>query len=547
MKKIIAILITMTMLFSLLSIPSAFAYEIVGDVTWVQDFESTNPDNAGKLTSTNNSYAAGGRFGGAGAPIDPVHTTFQGSGCVKYSSTADSGTRGGKIFIDMTEAFTADNTYVIEFDAYLEAHTSDTMSVFLKILAGTSTTQWSGYTSNQYEIKKGQWVTITSKEFTPTAEDLATSGGLNVRFDSSAWKNTGTQTVVYIDNFRVKKVDGKQSYFKGKIGVNGGTIDFDDIYAPNYTLGDNIDYETNTNSTRKITNEIDYNGNGNSLYFTPNSTDKSGSRLVLTDVFDKDVHLGRTYKVSLQIYPVDENGTYSGTIRIGSKATEKDINTRWGNDDNQYLTIGAQGSDADIISNQWNKVEFTYTGRNYEYIATEKFLDGIGFTYNVSTNAKAGSIPYYIDNIVVTPIDYFENGETNSTTADAGYFAEAKDSDEKEGVISIDSYVSTEENIVLRYDSVGLYVYRQDDNTKDATVTLAIKDADHNRQPLINAGGYMNVIIEEIGEAFFDTKVVVMPFVTMFGKTFYGEAFTYCVNDAKDENGNLKWLGAKGE
>ena len=258
-------------------------------------------------------------------------------------------------------------------------------------------------------------------------------------------------------------------------------------------------------------------------------------------MFSPEENYSKTYKVTMQFFPVSDSDDVSGYISIGPKATEIDVNTRWGT--TVKLSIGGSTSNADIKVNQWNEISYTFVSGYYQNNSNDLFLDGIGFTYNTTNNELY--LPYYVDNIVITPINYFGDVETNEvveTTADAGYYADTFDADEKEGVISIDSYISIEKSAIQTYDSVGLYIYRLDDPSKEATVSKAIKDADHNRQPIKDAGGFINVLIEEIAEEYFDTYIVVKPYVVMFGQTYYGDTFTYCVNDAGD---NLKWLGAK--
>ena len=543
MKKIIAILITMTMLIGMFSITSLAVTFDENSVVWTQDFEGNHTEDANSNVSwemKNDTYDNGARWSTAGNASNGAfceNEGVNGSKCIKlYPSKAGDDSRGGKVFIDQS-AFEEGKTYVFKAQVYAVKDpndTTDTFPVTLGILKGTSYTIYNYKTQS---IPYGEWVTVISAVYTPTASDI--EKGITARVNSEKWSFTDTanRTTLYVDNFEILNLENYTTYFEDKVNENGGTIDFNDASLDNESLGADVsivkefDYECQS-GTIEITDEKDANGNGKSLYYSPSNV--NNSRLTLFNIFDKEENLGKSYKVSIKIYPVGET---TGHINIGSKHGIAGSNSYFGSDINSY-TIGTDNT-SKLILNQWNTVEFTYTGS----MSGSNFIDGIVFTYRAqgSLSASSNVIPYYIDDIVITPIDYFTNtdGEKIGTTADAGYYTDTSDESKKEGAILINSYVSNEGNVIERYDSFGVWVYRQDDTTKEETITVSRADG---KEPLKQANGYINLLIEGIGEEFFGTKIVAVPFVVMRGKTFWGDEFTYCVNDAGE---NLKYLGTK--
>lgn len=177
-------------------------------------------------------------------------------------------------------------------------------------------------------------------------------------------------------------------------------------------------------------------------------------------------------------------------------------------------------------------------------LTADHFENGLNVRIDSTKATRTGSTKtiVYVDNVRIVEVkpNYFKNdeGAKISTTADAGYYAETFDADEKTGAISFSAYISDNASAVANYESFGMYVYRADDEDNKHDVVS------QNKVELANAEGFVNVVVEEINEAFFDEKVLVVPYVVVGGITYLGDVFTYSVNQAGE---NLKWLGAKTE
>ena len=556
MKKIIAILITMTMLFSLLSIPSAFAYSGEFTPVWTQDFERNHAtDSDAQWSQVSKSYASGGRIASASSGTAEMSNFGKdSSNAMKFYGNTDNKSNNGaaaKIMIDNT-VLELGKKYVLKADVYVakcSTTTKTTQKITLSVLRGVGSNKAYGQDT---VVPVGEWATVTSavflydnslKNFTgTTSNDVIATHGLNARLDASLARVSASDLeIIYVDNFRVEDATSVTTYFDDSISSDdGGVANFDDI-DEDYKFVDNVDFETNGTSGT-ITNAKDANNDGNSFYFVP--TNLTASRLVLTDLFKRE-DLGKSYKVSFKIYMTDTTAEY---INVGTKATLVDNNNIWGTD----LRPVAIGEGKDIVPGKWSTIELVSTVTEYN----GTLIDGIGLTFNEATNtiskkfaASNSFAPYYIDDVVVTPINYFENieGEKINTEAEAGYYTDTADANKKEGAILINSYISNEGSVIQRYTNFGLWIYRQDDPTKEATISLTCTDASEadadktNRQQLIASKGYISALVEGISEEFFGTKIVAVPFVVMRGETFWGDEFTFCVNDAAE----LKYLGTK--
>ena len=200
----------------------------------------------------------------------------------------------------------------------------------------------------------------------------------------------------------------------------------------------------------------------------------------------------------------------------------------------------AEGTVARVLG--WKRGEFFYDA---VAVSSQPWTDVAGIE----------SFVYYIDDVKVIPIDYFKNPNNNQTvesSAEAGYYADTFDGEPTGGAISFDAYISNEANVLGRYDKIGMFVYKANEteieaNKQDVFIDkleiIRLRGTDKDTEEgkaFAAANGFINVLVDEIGVENFDEKVLILPYVVMRGVTFYGEAFTYCVNDAGE---NLKWLG----
>lgn len=549
MKKTIVILMTVSMLLSLMSITSFGATVITNESVWTQNFDSADCNSENSTIYPNvkksaSTYAEGGRYASASSGgVNYANTGgIDGTPCFYFYGSSGTAS-GAKVKVNQSGTFEVGKTYVFKAKVYFEPKSDTTTSkaVSLSCLLGTGSTQPADYkNSKETTVNAKEWTTIESGQFMYTYElanytndanrdkyDSVNTYGLNARLDSTLTQKTATDDVfdkIYVDDFEVVEVKTEtKQIFENVVKDEEVVFDFDD--ADTYSLVDDTDYETNSKNSLEVKCfDASY---GNSLYMQPSST--GGSRLVLSKVFNAADHLGKSYKVSAKIYPVSAEG--GSQIRFGHKATEQ-ANTSWG--EFKTYTVGT-----DLISDTWNEISFYYTGGYYKDNSANLFLDGIGFTHNITDN-KYWS--YYIDDITITPINYFTkaDGSTVETTADAGYYADTKDAAEKTGAIAINSFVGSNNILIGRYTNFGLYLYRADD--KETKYFVKTLDIDEFGDDLKAENGYISALVEGIKEADFDKYIVAQPFVIVKGITFYGDEFTYCVNDAKVE-GELKWLG----
>ncbi|MBE7053835.1 MAG: hypothetical protein E7391_06135 [Ruminococcaceae bacterium] len=138
---------------------------------------------------------------------------------------------------------------------------------------------------------------------------------------------------------------------------------------------------------------------------------------------------------------------------------------------------------------------------------------------------KASSERLTIDNVRVIKI---VDACVADAEADAGYYAEAFDSENKNGTIAFSSEITEGIDDAAKY---GIWVYRADDNTKEDTVTVTDIDS------LKEAEGKFSVVVEDIPQEHFATGVCAKPFMIIGDTTVWGNVTTFSVNEA------LKWLG----
>ncbi|MGN0163068.1 MAG: lectin-like protein [Candidatus Ornithomonoglobus sp.] len=119
------------------------------------------------------------------------------------------------------------------------------------------------------------------------------------------------------------------------------------------------------------------------------------------------------------------------------------------------------------------------------------------------------------------------------TTADSGYFANAFDEADKEGIISFNSFFDAYNIYSDNITQYGIYIYKTGD--EENKVTLSAQTVDE----LVTADGKFYATVENIPSEKFDAETVAVPYIVLNGNIITGNACSYSVS-----KGN-KWLGAK--
>lgn len=530
MKKIIAILITMTMLFSLVSIP-AFASSDRGTEVWSHDFETTGFSVQGNI-----SYGQGpdANIGGNATKAWGLKKNSGGANTFLSGTVQDSS--AGKLLSDCV-TLTEGSYYMMTIDVYpkkpASAYTGTNTTVAnhlnsptrlvtfgLKTSTGTADSNFAATTKTLKNVPVEQWTTISTPVF--SYANNMTYIGVNANVGAST---TSDREILYMDNLKIIKIENA-SYIKA--GANEVTYDFDDDTP--YISG--IDFVGNSTNAPVVTDAKSYTPGGRSLYFEPAYTQVS--RLIFPDIFTAD-NVNQTYKITFKIFPVNYDSSKEYELKLALKSTT-DTNSNWyGSAIKTYTITNNAPSDTNIKAGQWNEISYVANGNTtYKHI---------GFTFDIPNigNATTACLPYYLDEITITPLDYFvpQGGSAVSTTADAGYYAASEDAEAEEGVIGITAYISDSDDTIGAFSNFGIYVYVHGDESANATASLA--NSTETRAALKDAQGYINALIEGISPNNFGAKVVAMPFVKVGNKMHYGEAIEYCVNDAAE----LKWLGEK--
>ena len=117
--------------------------------------------------------------------------------------------------------------------------------------------------------------------------------------------------------------------------------------------------------------------------------------------------------------------------------------------------------------------------------------------------------------------------------ADAGYYAENRGGSDKYGVIAFNAKISNFDAVKDRIASFGIYVY----NPTGSEVKATAESSDIT--VLETNGGEFHVIISDIAEENFDTKLLAAPYVVVDGEIIMGETMTMSVSETG------KWLGPK--
>ena len=118
--------------------------------------------------------------------------------------------------------------------------------------------------------------------------------------------------------------------------------------------------------------------------------------------------------------------------------------------------------------------------------------------------------------------------------ADAGYYAEVRDAEEKEGIISFNARVSNIDDIKDYVISFGIYIYNNPSGTE---VKANAESTD--LQQLVTDGGYFHALVSKIRRENFDSSVFAVPYIVTDGGVVKGETMIVAVSNIN------KWLGTK--
>jgi len=219
-RKIIAILITLTMLFSVLSIMPAFAYTGY-ETVWTQNFDVES--------ELNDKFA-----GVVVANTVEFNTTNgkDGSGCIALYKNATNNNCGAKIRVD-NSILENGKTYRFKADVFVDLNAStdvDKKQIKIGYLNG-----WKGTVLSQSvtSCKAGNWTTIYSEEFVYNASAADATDGINVRIDGTTYDISGeNKDILYIDNLAVEEV--VTDYFKNTKGEKVSTTADAGYYADTF-------------------------------------------------------------------------------------------------------------------------------------------------------------------------------------------------------------------------------------------------------------------------------------------------------------------------
>ena len=120
-----------------------------------------------------------------------------------------------------------------------------------------------------------------------------------------------------------------------------------------------------------------------------------------------------------------------------------------------------------------------------------------------------------------------------STNADAGYYAETSDSEDREGIIAFNSFFEQYNEYADEITQYGIYIYKT--GAEDNKVSLSAATVDE----LIASEGKFYALVTGIAADSFNSVVAAMPYVVIGDKTITGDVCTYSVSQSD------KWLGPK--
>lgn len=386
MKKLLSIVLVITMIMSFASLNTFAIMTETDNVVFTQDFSNA-------VSKTDFDTASAGY-----ASVDQTNKWLRVSANTNATATTIAQA-GAKVFIDNAN-MEVGKAYKIYADVTFTPQSADagtvtSRQVNMKVLNGTGADLVANTTYGA-TVNVGETVALSTKPFEYT-EALKTNT-VNFRIDFNAYRTSDTdKDVVTVDNVKVIEVEGESIFKKAR------SINFD-LLEDGYTL-DVYDYDKNNGGTPVITSEVAYGGSGNSLKMTPNA---AGNRHTLKGFFDKD-DLDKSFTFTMKVYPTKVSAT---GIRIGLKPYIPSSNSAWYSN-TKFYTVGEAGSNCDMIVNQWNTItfnatifEYTEGGVTYvsDSIAVAQYASGITSTELIDV--------FYIDDIVIE--EYTSEERTSS-------------------------------------------------------------------------------------------------------------------------------------
>lgn len=371
MKKLLSLALVLTMLFTIIAVPSVSA-AVVTDATadaegfktvYLFGYENGNteptgggsnfftnvatPVTEGDATKSDNlesvvTYAEAG----IDKPVSPVGEDF--GDMVHHFDYSNGGkqtvttcrARIGNIKNQIT--FESGATYRASFwiridDTSIDGDYAYLSSPYLCIGNSTSATSKidepiAQATMGDRVIKRGQWtkvgMTFTANDSLVTA---ATASGWGIRWNMNS-DTYGTTVKGYIDNFKLEKLDTRTRavepnyvYYEGfDNAVTGGAMSSNPYYATYFTPSYPKPTDAATEPTWKTRAKIVKHGGGSPTFGVKGTYSYSGGSSLLTslgtaaesggnyisDIFHGDFtsdDIGRRFKISAKVYPVSAN------------------------------------------------------------------------------------------------------------------------------------------------------------------------------------------------------------------------------------------------
>ncbi len=393
MKKLIAVLLTFAMLFTMFTsfgIVTTNAVEVathdVEKIIWVQDFEKNmEADNSStKWSSYNSPYFLGGRFAGAASGKAEFKDEDNNYLSVFPSSVKDAAQGTSvKVYLDNTK-FEVGKKYKVAVDLELslssQAEEGETRIFRAYILSNSGTATLDEASGDTITYKDGGKGVLTTKvfEYTQAMKDVVDTNvnsttyyGLNLRVGGSMYgKTADDKDKFFVDNVRIIEVTQPEN-----VTPEGEGSAFDD-----YVLGSVMDFEDlSYNTLRHDSNTEGRDTDGNGIkYIVNDPTDPNNKVLRGPYVLDNvDVGnnsarteligllancnntVGKTYTISFKMYPY---GYSNVPITVRFKKNP-DVASYVGMCDPVNLVEGE-----DYTPNQWNNIQFDLTTVDAEEI-----------------------------------------------------------------------------------------------------------------------------------------------------------------------------------
>ena len=226
---------------------------------------------------------------------------------------------------------------------------------------------------------------------------------------------------------------------------------------------------------------------------------------------------GATYKLYATVKYVSTDSSSTQVEALFGTMKNNDSATRPGN---RTGTIYLQKDVSTVVESK----EFTYD--------TSVFTTSMDALLMWKPNsATAGVDTVLLDDVRLVKVVTIADADDNFTTdVDAGYYADAPDADEKEGIIIFGAETIDGINEASKY---GMWIYRE--NGEEEKVILESGDITTYK----NEDGKFFATVTNIPSENFDDIVIAKPYIVVGDETIWGQTINYTVNQ-----GN-KWLGTK--